>query len=362
MTKYVIKRILLAFISLFIILSLTFLLMKTLPIEIPSGTTADVKLAFLIKQTNNGYMIELNSGSDFGALTFDEVYQQYINMYGNPISSVKLLNSNDTHYFFNRPILDQYGSWLKAIFTKWDWGTSYAVDVNRDCMDIILAGLPYTIKVNVISVIISVPLGILLGVVAALNKNKATDNIISTLVMILISVPSFVLITFMIMIFGYNLKLLPTEWPKSFYPTSQKVLGYIIPVVALSLSAICGYCRFTRAELCDVLSSDYLLLARTKGLTKRQAVLRHALRNAMVPILPSILAEIIGVLSGSMILESLYNIPGIGTIFINALNYRDYNLLMVDMAIFTMIGLLASIVLDLSYGFLDPRIRVGEKK
>lgn len=362
MTKYVIKRILLAFISLFIILSLTFLLMKTLPIEIPQGTTADVKLAFLVKQTNNGYMIELNSGSDFGGLTFDEVYQQYINLYGNPISSVRLLNSSDTHYFFNRPILDQYGAWLSSIFTKWDWGTSYAVDVNRDCMDIILAGLPYTIKVNVISVVISVPLGILLGVVAALNKNKATDNIISTIVMILISVPSFVLITFMIMIFGYNLKVLPTEWPKSFYPTGQKALGYIIPVVALSLGAICGYCRFTRAELCDVLSSDYLLLARTKGLTKRQAVIRHALRNAMVPILPSILAEIIGVLSGSMILESLYNIPGIGTIFINALNYRDYNLLMVDMAIFTMIGLLASIVLDLSYGFLDPRIRVGEKK
>lgn len=347
MTKYVIKRILLAFVSLFIILSLTFILMKTLPMDIPQGTTPEVKLAFLTKQADLGYLIHS---------------LEPLEGYGSAISTVKLLNSTETHYFYSRPIMDQYFSWISGIFTRWDWGTSYAVEVNKDCMGIILRGLPVTIKVNVISVIISVPLGVFLGIVAALKKNKTTDNVISTLVMILISVPSFVLITFLVMIFGYNLKWLPTEWPKSYYPLSQKALGYIIPVIALSLGSICGYCRFTRAELCDVLSSDYLLLARTKGLTKRQSVIRHALRNAMVPILPSILAEIIGVLGGSMILESIYNIPGIGTVFFNALNAKDYNLLMVDMAVFTMIGLLAGIVLDLSYGFLDPRIRMGEKK
>jgi ABC-type dipeptide/oligopeptide/nickel transport system permease component len=140
------------------------------------------------------------------------------------------------------------------------------------------------------------------------------------------------------------------------------VAGFVIPVLSLSFGSICGYCRFTRAELCEVLSSDYLLLARTKGLTKSQAVLRHALRNAMVPILPSILAEVVGVLSGSMILETLYNIPGIGKLFYDAVTQKDFNVLMVDMALFTTIGLVAGIVLDLSYGFLDPRIRMGEKK
>ena len=347
MTKYVIKRIFLAFISLFLILSLTFILMQTLPIEIPQGTTPEVKLQFLQSQANYGYLVQSTTP---------------IENAGKLVSTVKLLTSDTTYYFYRRPIMDQYFSWLTNIFTKWDWGKSTAVDINKDCMGIILKGLPITIKVNIISVILSVPLGIILGIIAALKKNKTTDNVISTVVMILISVPSFVLITFLIMIFGYNLKWLPTEWPKSYHSLSQKVLGYIIPVIALSLGSICGYCRFTRAELCDVLSSDYLLLARTKGLTKKQSVIRHALRNAMVPILLSILAEIIGVLSGSMILESLYNIPGIGTVFFDALSSKDYNLLMVDMAVFTMIGLLASIVLDLSYGFLDPRIRMGEKK
>jgi len=347
MTKYIIQRILLALVSLFIILSLTFILMKCLPIEIPQGTTPETKLTFLVSQASRGYLIQSTTP---------------LTGVGTLVSSVTLTGSTTTYYFYSEPILKQYIAWLGDIFTRWEWGTSYSVQPNVDAMVIIMKGLPTTIKVNVVSVIISVPLGILLGILAALKKNKPTDVAISTIVMILISVPSFVLITFLIMIFGYNLKVLPTEWPKSYYDLGTKALGYIIPVIALSLGSICGYCRFTRAELCDVLSSDYLLLARTKGLTKRQAVMRHAMRNAMVPILPSILSEIVGILGGSMILERLYNIPGIGGVFYSALSAKDYNLLMVDMAVFTMIGLLAGIVLDLSYGFLDPRIRIGAKK
>jgi ABC-type dipeptide/oligopeptide/nickel transport system permease component len=133
-------------------------------------------------------------------------------------------------------------------------------------------------------------------------------------------------------------------------------------VFALSLGSIAGYCRFVRAELCEVMSSEYLLLARTKGLTKRQAILRHALRNAMVPIVPSILAEFLSIMGGSMILENLYGIPGIGTLFVEALNGKDYSVLFVDMAIFTTFGLLAGVLLDISYGFIDPRIRMGAKK
>ena len=110
------------------------------------------------------------------------------------------------------------------------------------------------------------------------------------------------------------------------------------------------------------MSSEYLLLARTKGLTKKQAITRHALRNAMVPIVPSILAEFISILGGSMILETLYVIPGIGELFVVTLTAKDYNVLFVDMALFTSISLLAGVLLDISYGFIDPRIRMGAKK
>ena len=155
---------------------------------------------------------------------------------------------------------------------------------------------------------------------------------------------------------------MPTVFPNPTDPLSNRIKGYILPVICLSFGSICGYARFTRAELCEVMESDYLLLARTKGLTKRQAIIRHALRNAMVPIVPAILSEVIGLLSGSMILEKLYGIPGIGDIFVRSLGTRDYNVLFTDMALFTVIGLLAGIVLDLSYGFIDPRIRMGARK
>lgn len=343
MTKYIIKRVLLAIVTLFIILSLTFILIQLLPFEKPVGTSSQ-QLAYYSKQASLGYLVQTS--------TINEKL-------GTPLYTTSI--GEKTYYFYQAPILGQYFSWLKNIFTKWDWGVSKSVEPNRDVMSIILKGLPVTIEVNIISVVISVPLGIGLGIWAALKKNKPTDHIISTLIMIFISVPSFVIITFLILTFGYMWKLLPTEWAKSTSPLSAKVAAFVIPVLSLSFSSICGYCRFTRAELCDVLSSDYLLLARTKGLTKKQSVMRHALRNAMVPILPSILAEVVGILSGSMILETLYNIPGIGKLFYEALAAKDYNLLMADMALFTTIGLLAGIVLDLSYGFLDPRIRMGEK-
>ncbi len=343
MTKYIIKRVLLAIVTLFLILSLTFILIQLLPFEKPVGTSAQ-QIAYYSKQATLGYLVQTS--------TLNEKL-------GTPLYTATI--GDTVYYFYKAPIMGQYFSWLSNIFTKWDWGISKSVEPNVPVMEIIMKGLPVTIEVNVISVILSVPLGIGLGIWAALKKNKPTDHIISTLIMIFISVPSFVIITFLILTFGYMWKILPTEWAKDTSPLSTKVAAFVIPVISLSFSSICGYCRFTRAELCDVLSSDYLLLARTKGLTKKQSVMRHALRNAMVPILPSILAEVVGILSGSMILETLYNIPGIGKLFFEALTAKDYNLLMADMSLFTSIGLAAGIILDLSYGFLDPRIRMGEK-
>ena len=345
MLKYSIKRIILAFITCFIILTLTFILIKLLPTTKAVGTAEQV-FAYYNKQVTLGYMVDFQTPNP---------------AYGDLIYSVRD-SSLKWHYFYVRPVMEQYGAWITNIFTKWDWGTSTKIKINFSAMSIIFDRLPTTFFINIISTVLAVPLGILLGIWAGLKKNKPTDHIISTLVMIFISIPSFVVISLLIFIFGYQLHWLPTIWPASTDPTHIRVLGYFIPVLALSFGSICGYCRFVRAELCEVMSSEYLLLARTKGLTKNQAITRHALKNAFVPILPSILAEIIGLLGGSTILEQLYSINGIGKLYIEALNAQDYNVLMVDMAVFTIISLLAGIVLDLSYGFIDPRIRMGAGK
>ena len=132
-------------------------------------------------------------------------------------------------------------------------------------------------------------------------------------------------------------------------------------IIALSFGEIAGLCRFTRAELTETLTSDYMLLARTKGLTRSQATVRHALKNAMVPILPMIIGSFISVLSGSMIIEKIFAIPGVGQLYIQSINLLDYDVFMMDTVFYTFVGLLAGIVVDISYGFIDPRIRMGER-
>lgn len=318
--------------------------MKSLPLEI-IAMSAQEKYAVLMKQVNLGYLyvVDLikdpNAHVDFSVTIYD------------------------TKYGFNQySIMTQYFRWIGNIFTKFDWGTSTALYPGYSAMEIIGARIWTSMKPNIISIFISIPVGIGLGIWAALKKNTMTDHIISTLIMVFISVPSFVLISYLILIFGFNLHVLPKSWPGANDPIGQQVLGYVIPVAALSFGSIAGFARYTRAELTEVMSSEFLLLARTKGLTKTQTVLRHALRNSMVPIVPMIIGEFIGILGGSMILENLYNIPGIGFLYVSAVSKKDYNVVMVDMAVYTMIGLFATLLVDLSYGLVDPRIRMGARK
>ena len=345
MTKYVIQRIVLALITAFIILSLTYILVASLPAQKMVGEDAQL-FSFYQDQVKLGF-----------AVCYDKE-QPGLGDYLWKFTDV----TKHTYVYYKTPVLQQYFRWIGNILTKWDWGRSTSIKLNFSAMTIIGQRLPVSLSLNIISVIVSVPLGIGLGILAGLKKNTATDHTISTLVMVFISIPSFVVITLLIWVFAYNLGWLPTQWPSVLAPMADRIKGYIIPVLALSFGSICGYTRFVRAELCEVMSSEYLLLARTKGLTKNQAITRHALKNAFVPILPSILAEFIGVFGGSMILENIYGIPGIGRLYIESLNRKDYGVLMVDMAVFTIVGLLANIILDLSYGFIDPRIRMGAKK
>lgn len=342
MLKYIIKRVILIAFTCFIILSLTFILMKCLK-ETVSATSAAAQYAYYNRQVSLGYMY-------------------YVENTPNAVYDVKVVDGNNVYLFNYYSIWHQYGMWLKNIVTEWDWGTSTSIRLNDSAMNIIMERLPYSIKLNIVSIIIAVPLGFLFGIIAALKKNTFTDHAISTAVMIFISVPSYVIISFLLIWLSYNNGWLPSKWPSSLAPLSERIKGYIIPVMCLCFGTIASFTRYTRAELCEIMSSDFLLLARTKGLTKSQTVVRHALRNSLVPIVPMIIGEFVSILSGSMILEQIYSIPGIGFLFVTAMTNRDYSVVMVDMAIYTTIGLFATLLVDLSYGIVDPRIRMGAKK
>ena len=264
---------------------------------------------------------------------------------------------------YNKPYMVQFGIFMKNIFTRFDWGVSDRLYFGQDVLKIFVDKLPASMIVNLYSILLSIPLGIALGIFAALKKNTWIDYSISTLTMVVISVPSFVYAFLIQYIFSYKLGWLPFLMKSGKDWFSWPMLVSMLPaVMSLSFGVIAGFTRTTRAELTEVLTSEFMLLARTKGLTKAQATTRHALRNAMVPIFPSIVGEFISVMSGSLIIEKIFAIPGVGGLTINAINGRDYPIFMLTTCFYTAIGLVASLVVDISYGFIDPRIRMGSKK
>lgn len=264
---------------------------------------------------------------------------------------------------YNKPILVQFGIFLKDVFTEWDWGLSDKLYVGQDVFELFIGKMPATMIVNLYSILFSIPIGILLGIFAALKKNTWIDHAISTLTMVVISVPSFVYAFLIQYIFSYKLGWLPFLMEGGTDYFSWKMFVSMLPaVMALSFGVIAGFTRTTRAELTEVLTSEFMLLARTKGLTKTQATIRHAMKNCMVVILPSIFGNFIGIMSGSLVIEKIFSIPGVGQLYINAINAPDYPLFIMITAFYTSIGLIAGIVVDISYGFIDPRIRMGSKK
>lgn len=264
---------------------------------------------------------------------------------------------------YNKPYIEQFAIFLRGLFTRFDWGLSEQLYTGQSVLDIFLQKLPPTMIVNLYSILWTIPVGIALGIVAALKKNTWVDYTISTLTMVVISVPSFVYAFLVQYIFCFKLGWFPlimkggTDW---FSPAMFKSM--VPAVLSLSFGVIAGFCRTTRAELTEVLTSEFMLLARTKGLTKTQATVRHALRNCFVVIVPGIFGEFIGILGGSLIIESIFSIPGVGGLTLAAINSQDYNVFIMSTCFYTAIGLAAGLVVDISYGFIDPRIRMGSKK
>ena len=264
---------------------------------------------------------------------------------------------------YDKPYLVQFWIYLKNIFTKFDWGLSDKLYFGQDVASIFMGKLPATVFVNLYSIILSIPIGICFGVWAALKKNSGIDYTISTLTMVMISVPSFVYAFLVQYFLSYKLGWFPFLMkPGTDWLSWSMFVSMLPPVLSLSFSVIASFTRSTRAELTEVLTSEFMLLARTKGLTRMQATVRHALKNCGVVIVPSILGEFIGILGGSLIIEKIFAIPGVGSLYLNAINARDYNIFMLDTVFYTAIGLAATIVVDISYGLIDPRIRMGSKK
>lgn len=318
MLKYIVKRLLLMLLTLFVIVTICFMLVRILPMELPT----DKAEAEAIKDR-------------WEALGY------------------------------NKPLLVQYGIYLKNIFTRWDFGTSWYISTRQGAWELVSSRLPPTMLVNLYSFILSVPLGLGLGILCAVGKNRWYDHLIGVVIMLFVSVPSYVYAFLVQYILGFKLSLFPLTvyslsdaggWltPKMFY-------SMLPAVFALSFGEVASICRITRAELSESITHDYMLLARAKGMTRVEAIRKHALRNALVPILPMLISAFVGIIGGSLIIEQIFSIPGIGQLYVRSITLRDYDVFMLETALYTLVGLLGAIVIDISYGIIDPRIRIGEK-
>lgn len=333
MFKYVMKRLGLMLLTFFIIFTMCFVLIKLLPIPTNALPGQDPEIVMKTLE-GRGWITNIQEGEN-GVYTYDRV-----------------------------PILIQYGNYLKKIVTQGDFGiaTTYGEYLNKDILDVFVKRLPVTVLINVYSTIIGVPIGLGLGILAALKKNKWQDQVINIFIILLISVPSIVLALMIQYVFCFKLGWFPIVMSTSKDYFTWEVFRSMLPAVfALCLGSIAGYARYTRAELSEVLTGEFMLLARTKGLTKRQAIFHHALRNSMVVIFPSILSEFVSVLSGSLIIEKMFSINGVGGLYLNSITFQDYDFFMLLSGFYTLVSLVAGIVIDISYGFIDPRIRMGER-
>ena len=334
MFKYITKRLGLMLLTFCIIFTMCFVLIKLLPIPTNVLPGQDPYVVYKILE-GRGWITNIQQGMN-GTYTYDRV-----------------------------PIFIQFGNYLKRVILDGDFGIATTLPgyATKDLWtEVFIPKLPPTILINIYSTLIGVPIGLGLGILAALKKNKWQDQVINIFIILLISLPSIVLALFIQYLFCFKLNWFPLTMSISNDYFTWDVFKSMLPAVfALCLGSIAGYARYTRAELSEVLTGEFMLLARTKGLTKRQAIYRHAMRNSMVVIFPSILSEFISVLSGSLIIEKMFLVNGVGGLYLSAITNQDYDAFMLLSGFYTLVGLAAGIVIDISYGIIDPRIRMGAK-
>lgn len=315
MLKYILQRLLAAAVTLFIILTLSFCVVRLMPGSVYDDPNLDPSIIAMLEQRAH----------------------------------------------LDKPMHIQYFYFLKGVVLEGDWGTSVKVEPGVAAFQVLAGKIPISLKINLISLVISIPIGILAGMIAALKKNKAADTIISVGVIICISVPSFVFASLMQYALAYKAGLFPILYEPS--ATGMQLLkSMVLPIIALSLSPIASITRYLRGELIEVLGSEYMLLAKTKGLGRFKATVKHAFRNASLPMMNIIVPMFANILGGSMVIERLFAIPGVGGTMIKAINANDHSLTVATLIFYAMISIATALVVDISYGIVDPRVRVGGKK
>ena len=280
-------------------------------------------------------------------------------MPGTPFNDEKLTEAQLAllykKYGLDKPLIVRFLLYLKNMLTG-DLGVSYAINKNFAISDMIKGRLGISIAVGAMAMIFGTIMGLLLGILAALNHNSWIDNLCSVISVIGVSVPSYVCALLLCYYVAYKMKLLPI-----LYNQTMPFRSLILPALALSVSPTANIARFTRSEMIDVLNSDYILLAQSKGIKDYKMIIRHALRNTLIPIITVMGPLLVNLLTGSSVIERIFGIPGIGLLMISGIQQNDYNVTIACSFIYSVMYIAVMLVVDILYGVIDPRIRVSKE-
>jgi len=303
MAAYIVNRVLAAFITLLAVITITFFLMQAVP------------------------------GSPF--------------LGDKPRPEVEAAMS--AKYGLDRPVIVQFKNYVEHML-QGDLGVSLKMKVGQPVTDLLISRFPISARIGTMAFIIAVLLGIPIGVFTALRSGRFIDRLVVFFCSIGVSLPNFVVVAVLIYIFGVQLKLLPTLGLDSW-------MCYLMPVFCLTYRTFCFLIRLTRSNMLDVINQDYIKTARAKGLFERTVLFKHALRNAVIPVVTYLGPEYIGIITGSFIVEKLFTIPGLSRYFVLSINARDYPIIMGTTILFGAFLILANFIVDMLYGVIDPRIR-----
>jgi len=308
MFKYILKKLLIMLLTLWIIITLTFVLMVSIP--------------------------------------------------GSPFNSVG--NSNDIvqenlekHYNLDKPVHIQYLLYLQSIVTL-DFGPSIK-QPNQTVNDLLGRGFPISAELGLITIAVAVLSGVILGIIAALRHNKIIDYLAMGIAILGISIPNFILATLLIQQFAANWEIFPVA-------TWKSPMHMVLPVLALATGPMAIIARLTRSTMLEVLTQDYIKMARAKGLAPWKIVLKHALRNALMPVITIMGTLIDGIMTGSFVIEQIFAIPGMGKYFVESINHRDFPVIMGTTVFYSAFLIITLFLVDIAYGILDPRIKVSRKE
>ena len=293
-------------------------------------------------------------------LSFCVIRLMPMTIFENPEVPAEIQRQLEDKFHLNDPMIVQYYYFMRDVITELNFGISIKLRPGLPVWDILVSRLPPTILVNFLSLFISVPIGLIAGTAAALKRNTWLDHVISFLVVIFISVPSFVFASVMQYGLAYKLGWFPVLYDATTGTVGAMMSSMVLPIVALSLGPIATIARYLRGELIENISSEYLLLARTKGLTKVQSITRHAFRNSLIPISNTLISMITGIMGGSLVIETTFALNGTGRLYWQALNNTDYELVLAMQMFYTVVSLVGVLLTDLSYGLVDPRVRVNK--